>query len=71
MFNASSIYFLGQTHEILKGNYPFQTAVEIKAIGTLCYLPDCLIFYWCFKLKGVVLARIVSFLLGAAQRWRM
>lgn len=39
MFNALSICFLGQTHEILKGNYPPQTeaAMETKAFGAPRY----------------------------------
>lgn len=34
MFNALSICFLGQTHEILKGNYPPRTeaAMETKPL---------------------------------------
>lgn len=39
MFNALSICFLGQTHEILKGNYPSQSeaAVETKTFGTRAF----------------------------------
>lgn len=48
MFNALSICFLGQTHEILKGNYPSQTeaAVETKPLvpGVIRLLNFSLVF---------------------------